>query len=83
KKVLRPPGSYASTSGTVNCLQRQVAGCKPLAEHFSRQVLMEILDRPDRLSREALDNLLTVTSAIAMFTGAEDTLQPFIDSEFS
>ena len=83
KKVLRPPGSYASTSGTVNCLQRQVAGCKPLAEHFSRQVLTEILDRPDRLSREALDNLLTVTSAIAMFTGAEDTLQPFIDSEFS
>ncbi len=83
KEVLRPPGSYAATSSTVNCLRRQVANCKPLAEPFSRRALKEILDRPDRLSREALDNLLTVTSAMAMFTGAEDTLQPFADSEFS
>lgn len=82
KNKLRPPRSYDLSSAALTCLKQQAVKCPVIEEYLDGAELMRLIDTPSGLSRAIFDNLLTVTAAIEMYTGAKETLDDFQEVEF-
>jgi hypothetical protein len=53
-----------------------------VVEFLQRQALTKLADSSHLYTREALDNVLTIASAIEILTGAECTLDRFLEQKF-
>ncbi len=81
RKLLRGRSSYSPTSATIRCLNDQILP-SVVSEYVDPAAIKKLLDHCHKYTREAMDNLLTVTAATEMLTGAECTLDRYLDDEF-
>ncbi len=82
RKIWRPHSSYNSQSTIVSCMQDQIKHSPVVSEYIDPVAFKRLLDHCHKYTREAMDNLLTVTAATEMLTGAECTLDRYLDDEF-
>lgn len=82
RRYRRPRVSYPAEAPTVRCLRRQAAESKVVAAYFEPGALASLAESSRRYSREALDNVLTVTSAAELLTGEKCTVDQFLECEF-
>ena len=81
KKLLKRRSSYSTTSATILCLNKQIEH-SIISEYVDPSTLKKMLDHCHKYSRESIDNLFTITAAIEMLTGAECTLDRYLDDDF-
>ncbi len=82
KSRLWPPRSYRASSPALLCLRRQAEQSRAVGEYIDSAELMRLIATPASLSRSLVDNLVTVTGAIELYSCARESLDDFQDVEF-
>lgn len=83
RKILRPQqAGYNGQSTIVRCMHDQIKHSPVVSEYIDPAAFKKLLDNCHKYTREAMDNLFTVSSATEMLTGAKCTLDRYLDDEF-
>ncbi|MEE8576122.1 MAG: asparagine synthase-related protein [candidate division Zixibacteria bacterium] len=79
---LRPEPRLSPMDTLVRCLSWQESHVSDLGEYFDKSVLSDIINRPERLSITAMDNLFTLTSALEYHRAEPASLREFSEERF-
>lgn len=83
KNRISPPAGYSGSSPSIQYLRRRANKGSFVGEYFMPGELKKICDSPERLSRTAMDNLLTVANTIEYYIEGKQGLEEYGNQIFN
>ena len=82
KSIMQPPLRYQQSDVIFDCLNRQTAHCDNIKNYINIERLDEFKKNGKYLSKDNVDNIFTIVSAIELFTNGISSLDNYQDTIF-
>jgi asparagine synthase (glutamine-hydrolysing) len=82
KKIFRKSSGYAPDSTIVKCLREQSDNCEVLSDYLSHDCVSKVVSSSQSYSKEALENLFTLTSLVEYQHSGISRIERYRDASF-